>query len=505
MRVLIGLGLWGLVLAAVAGPAQFSPVLRQNQAFPLSYQQGDANMSNAAAVMNAANAKLVTVTDFGAVPNDSRDDSAAFQAALNSGYNAVFVPQGSYIVGGLVMPARVGFEFYGEGAASILKQTSGSGELLSWPTATLLWGPVKIRDLALDGTNGTGNLIDTSGMGGLLLDRLTINNIPTGYSGIYVNGAAATATHDVHISNVLMYTTTAGFAGVRFGPLANDSYLDGFIINGNFAANYGIYFDAGAKSIGVSASHPYNVTLNTAKLSGANQWVTFDNVVFDNAQADLVSVVGGGEISFTSCYFETINNGFSGVKLASSTNTSFYNNLWEAGGTTAASAVTDDSASSYTSVIGGSISTLVDYAAPFNLSGSGSYVTNIPGITGTRFSYAFSGSTVTAQAQNTSQYLGVNGGQASVNQTAFVVPVANSLLLNVSVATDVTPAAGQNFTFNVLHNSNSIGSIVISNTQYSGVLSPKLALSAGDVLVLQSVFSATSGSANVRYSAAFGG
>lgn len=44
----------------------------------------------------------VSVTSFGAVPNDSIDDSAAFQAAIDSGATTVYTPAGRYLIGSTV-------------------------------------------------------------------------------------------------------------------------------------------------------------------------------------------------------------------------------------------------------------------------------------------------------------------------------------------------------------------------------------------------------------------
>ena len=55
---------------------------------------------------------MVSIRDFGAVGNGTTDDSAAIQAALNSGASAVYVPLGTYLCKNLNVPAHV--KFYGD-------------------------------------------------------------------------------------------------------------------------------------------------------------------------------------------------------------------------------------------------------------------------------------------------------------------------------------------------------------------------------------------------------
>lgn len=70
-------------------------------------------------------AQTVSVKDFGAVGDGVADDTAAIQAAFDSGAKSIFVPAGSYLTDALTIPANV--MFAGEGTnASKLIFTSGN-------------------------------------------------------------------------------------------------------------------------------------------------------------------------------------------------------------------------------------------------------------------------------------------------------------------------------------------------------------------------------------------
>ena len=109
------------------------------------------------------------------------------------------------------------------------------------------------------------------------------------------------------------------------------------------------------------------------------------------------------------------------------------------------------------------------------------------------------GTWTTAQAQNTTSYLGVNGAQSSFSATPFLAP-EDSKLVDVYVACDTTPAAGQTFTFTAQVNGVNVGSaLTVSNGQFGGVITLNTNVAQNDQIAIKSVFSATSGASSVRY------
>lgn len=68
-------------------------------------------------------AQTVSVKDFGAAGNGTTDDTTALQSALNSGADAIYVPEGTYLVSTqLAIPSNV--MLYGDGAGSVILATT---------------------------------------------------------------------------------------------------------------------------------------------------------------------------------------------------------------------------------------------------------------------------------------------------------------------------------------------------------------------------------------------
>lgn len=97
----------------------------------------------------------VSVTDFpGADPTGVSDSSAAFNAALASGKKRIFVPEGTYLVDGLVFPAGGGVTMYGVNKRSTKLQKNGNGDMISIPG-----GYCELRGLYLDGNKTSGGKV----------------------------------------------------------------------------------------------------------------------------------------------------------------------------------------------------------------------------------------------------------------------------------------------------------------------------------------------------------
>lgn len=499
-------------------------ITRASSNGPLSHAQVDANFTNlnnalsdpidsslvthiasgtgaVATTVQAVLRETVSVKRFGAVGNGVADDTVAIQAALDAGFYSVYVPPGNYLCSGLVMPTTFGFILHGEVGASVLVHKAGGAKILTWPTSSIAYTQGHVRGITFKGTNGANHCIDTTGVGGLTLTDIYISDVPTGYSGIYVNGAAATYVHDIVINGLQVYSNTAGHSGIRFGPLVSDTSVSRFIMNGNLVVNYCLYFDINAVTTRITDSHPYNASINVMRMAGSNNDCAFNSVVFDNATNDIVSISSSTRINFTDCWFEAIKSGYSGLLLASATGVSSYNSRF-AGASGAAAAVTADSGSTDVKIVGGNVGTLTNYVEVFNLDGARSYATAVAGVNPLGLSYSFSGATVSVQAQNTTQFLGVNGGQAVINNTYYLTPEAGTIE-SFRMEVGSTPAAGQTFTFNLQKNGSNIGTITIENGSFGGSLSVATPVAQFDTVAIESIFSATSGSTNVRYSVKF--
>jgi len=448
--------------------------------------------------------EVKNVKDFGAIGDGVTDDTIAIQAAINSGATTVYIPPGNYLVSSLLMPNVFLFTLAGAGSSSMLVQKTGaSNALIYWSTAGMVYNEQTIRNLGLTCTNGSQHGIDTSGAGGVTIDDIYYKDLPVGKSGIYVNGAAATYTHDPRINNIRIYSNTAGHSGIRCGPLCADTQISRFIMNGNFSVNYGIYADVSALSTNVLDSHPYNCSVNVLNLAGSNSMWGFTHCTFDNANSDVVAIAVGTKLSFTGCFFEAIKSGFSGCKITgASAGITFINSRWS-GAAGAVSCVSGDASTTSVLVFGGSVDIISNFSSPFNFATASCMTNGVAGYAPLGLRFNCTGISSAAQAQNTTLYYGANGGIATEGNAGWVVP-QNAVIKNVFIAVDTTPAAGQTFTFQARQNGSNIGSsLVVNNGGFGGTITLGTSLTQYDRFTISSVFSATSGSSNVRWTAEF--
>lgn len=443
----------------------------------------------------------VNVIQYGADPTGTLDSTNAFQNAMNAA-TAVFVPAGTYKVSGLTMPNTKYFVMFGTGPASIIMQTGANA--IKWSQSSIIYNEQTIHDLGFNGTNGSGNTIDTTGAGGLTLRSLFFNNTPTGFSSIYVNGIASTYVHDTRMIDIQIYSTLAGYAGIRFGPLSSDQTITDFIMNGNFDVDYCIAMDSGAVTLLMTGGHIYNAKINVLNMAGGNNNCLFNSVTFDNAQADTINITNCTYISFNGIYVEAIQSGYSGIVLNNTNNVTILGSQFGAN-VGALAAVMETGTSNFNIIREITIGTLSNYVdGPFVFVGAQSTASSVPGYAVLGVNYGFSGVTTSAQAQATTQFLGVNGGQAAADQTYYLTPYAGVLsVVNIEVTS--TPASGQTFIFDVFIGVTQVGTATINNGSFSATISVNTAAASGTTVYIESIFSATSGSSFVRYSVNFFG
>jgi hypothetical protein len=114
-------------------------VMNVSNAGVVSFPQGLGNISNSTAIATGSTtarslanrfADVVNVKDFGAVGNGVADDTAAIQAALNSGKALVFLPEGNYkVTASITIPENVTLE------GTLQPMTTGA----LWDGATSTW------------------------------------------------------------------------------------------------------------------------------------------------------------------------------------------------------------------------------------------------------------------------------------------------------------------------------------------------------------------------------
>lgn len=315
------------------------------------------------------------------------DMSTAMRNALASCTSpgaSVYIPAGKYVVSGVVVPNTFGLVIYGDGTSSLLVQKI-TGSVFTWSTTSVFFSEGFIRNLAFNGSSGTAHTIDTSGAGGLTLEDLYFSDVPSGFDSIFVNGAAATQTHDMRLQGIQIYfaNTSGGNAGIEFGSLASDTSVTNFIMNGgNGAVASCLLYDTGAVGINVENSHPYGCNVNIVTMLGNNNFCVFTHDVLDHSvTGPLVSITATSDLLFTSNYFEAAQAGQNGVNLINSTAVSFINNTFLAasGG---GFAVRESGTSNNNNIYSGNIATLANWTSPvFSLSGANSSACAVPGVT----------------------------------------------------------------------------------------------------------------------------
>ncbi|MGS1071532.1 hypothetical protein [Burkholderia glumae] len=444
----------------------------------------------------------VSIRQFGAKGQVGVDDTTAIQNCLNCGVSQWYVPEGSFYFTALVIPQVYEFCLFGEGPTSKLMQT-GAG--ISFPSlATNCFDShATIRDLAFDGTAGTGNTLDTTYTQTLDLLNLTFNNVPVGLTSLKLDGnpnGGGTYMHDVRVKNLRIYSTTAGNAGVAIGSWASDSSIDGFIMNGGFTTNYCIDVLVNAQTFTISNSHPYNALKNVVFMNGNNGNFRWDLCTFDNAKQDIFYQIGSVNGIFTNCFFEAVNPGWHAIVFDNSYNNVMVETSFTAPFGVAAACVQENNGSSGNKVIGGTIDSPANWTNLFNLSGTGSFAKGFQQYGNYDSVYNLTGTAQTAQAQNTIIEYGANGAGV-IGNTAWCTPLPGRILF-ATVYVDNTPAAGQNFTFNLQVNGATIATGVINNGSFGVTFSPspQYPVMQGAQISIQGVFSATSGSASPRYS-----
>lgn len=438
----------------------------------------------------------VTIRQFGAKGDGTTDDTTSIQAALNAGLMALYVPDGTFVtVAGLVMPTTVGFVLFGNGTSSVIKQ-NGSAPALRYPGSGIAYTQGVIRNLSFDGTNGTNNTVDTSYCGGLTLENLYFNNVPVGYSSLYINGSATTYTHDIRVRGIQVYSNTSGAAGITFGPTASDIQVSGFIMNGNFVVSHAAEYKVGASSIRMADSHPYNTLGNIVLLDGSNNGCVFTDVTFDNSKADLVYNQNNAGIIFNGCRFQAVQSGFNGLTNSNCSNTLLMVCKWD-GVVGAHSAVYDFGTTGATTVLGGIMDTPSNFAIDFNIAAS-SVVRFVDNNNPLGITIPLVGITQSPVAQNTSTFLGPNGAAAAVVNAAWPLPF-NCNIVSFFVISDQTPPAGQTFSFNIHKNGSTIGIGTINNGSFSVNIPINVLGATNDSVDAEVFMSATSGSSNFRY------
>jgi hypothetical protein len=253
------------------------------------------------------------VTDFGATPNDASDDSAAFQAALNTG-RPVYVPPGKFVVGGLSL--RTDGLLAGAGlSVSELLCLPGADCITIMGTTDQGVYRFLVRDLAL---NGRG-----AGRTGIRLDRAHEGMIREVYVHGFRTGVSAVRawSNGLHASMIVRNSDT----NVDLGEMTNDFTIDdcqldratgpGARVKGNTTAirfTSCVFQESGGEGLLIEGARAVTVTGAYFENNGGGR---ADSAQLRVTRANAVTILGGvfwGTTSMAAMIFEDV----SGVSLS---------------------------------------------------------------------------------------------------------------------------------------------------------------------------------------------
>ena len=191
------------------------------------------------ATARTVDAKLkdtVSVKDFGAVGDGVTDDTAAIQAALNSGFNRVYVPKGVYrFISQLVIPSNT--ILFGDGDSSVFDwggSTNAGKLVVVGSTTNVTLQSFKVDCNSADGTISLGNkdigiVVDTSG------SQITIQNITiydAARHALVVQSGNIIRLENINITlGCVSSALLVGSFPASYGFVVNQSTVDVFLSN----------------------------------------------------------------------------------------------------------------------------------------------------------------------------------------------------------------------------------------------------------------------------------
>ena len=228
-----------VVYSAPAATERLSGVVIEVDSTDVSFLQAGTG-----AVTRTAQAKMrdvVSVKDFGAVGDGVADDTAAIQAAVTAAA-AVYVPAGTYVVNVVTLDANT--EIYGDGAASIIKQSASfvggsQGSLYANSgSAGSQVNNIIIRDLRVEGTNISAptfsefkHLVSLNGVRNALVENVQFIGFQG--DGLYI-GSGINGGDERHNTNVIV--RNCFFDGINKENRNGVSAIDcnGLLVDGNY-------------------------------------------------------------------------------------------------------------------------------------------------------------------------------------------------------------------------------------------------------------------------------
>ena len=293
----------GDIVEFLVGISVASGTLYANE---INYNEGGVG-----AVTTTVQAKLqefVSVTDFGAKGDGTTDDTAAIQAAINSGVGSVYFPTGTYIVSGITLVSNQ--KLYGNGSSSIIKSTNATADATQGVFNATSISNVEICDLKFQGINRPQNNVSTNQDGdrGINLSTCTNINIHDNFvTGFWSFGIVCSGCTNALISNNLVTSIgnqsciafdNSSSYGTITGNICRDGKLYGIEIE-NLTSQTSVTGNTIFNCVaGIAINYSNHITVsgnninscnNTNTISGSNGIGLFYNGTSANPLFDIVT------------------------------------------------------------------------------------------------------------------------------------------------------------------------------------------------------------------------
>lgn len=198
----------------------------------VGFRQAGANASARTVLSKLRD--VVNVKDFGAIGNGVADDTAAIQAAINSGYSLVF-PAGTYLCNNLTQSTSYQ-RFYGQGEVRIIKNANGplltcTGQGLLFDGLVFYGGSASGSGLTGDNLVTTGNNVTFNDCGsvwatGRALKATGSGNTINGTRGNYQTDDTSASGYDIEIGNVSSASLYNRLTNITTGSFNGGIYLN---------------------------------------------------------------------------------------------------------------------------------------------------------------------------------------------------------------------------------------------------------------------------------------
>ena len=229
-------------------------VTRLGKGSPLTWQEGDANFTN----LNNDKAEKsywpINVKDYGAVGDNSTDDTTAIQNAVNAAAafpngRVVVIPAGTYRIStAITIPNSVSLTIIGHGDATKLRRISGTGFIFDCGSGSIFSTRLRIERIFFQGpVAGTSSGIRLNNCNTAVIEKCIFQNQATGIESlnsfaIEVLGnvfdvcslygfIATTACHNAILERNNFFTCAS--QAIRFEVLSDNLVID----NNNFEYN----------------------------------------------------------------------------------------------------------------------------------------------------------------------------------------------------------------------------------------------------------------------------